>query len=518
MNRLLGLAAGLLVLTALAYWYYEQTERRQRSAEAMQAELAEFLTAQGARYGALTYDRDSNSVAVTDIAWTQEAGGMARHLTLERAEIVGGDIEAFRTVFKPASYSPDDARVGDFLKLAAAIDLRGLELTHAEGAVSLSRFHLDAPAMRQFGFLPSRQGLEKAGAAFVTGDIGSALKFDKGRLEDLRITRGKTETFAVASLELGTFDAHKLGQLAVTGVAVEGDGMSATLDGLAVTNLALQHWLGALKSGALSFSEGALAAGAWTKGRGSAFDALKLIGFRLAGQEGKARFSVEEASLSDLVRVGELVAAGNLRITGLEYPVRGEAPWSKDLKEMGYDKLRLNLVSRSTYNPDTKISETEEFMVEVENAGRIFGSSRLQNVEIGDELRELDLEGLVAGGGLERMLGTWRLARLELGYKDLSLVERAYALALRRLGKSPDALTQEYIAQLEALREQHGNGPFLTSLSEQMKIFLDEPNTIVFRMVPPEPVVLGQIVIAGFENPEELAKMLGLTVVATPAE
>ncbi|MFP3942904.1 MAG: hypothetical protein ACLFWF_03370 [Alphaproteobacteria bacterium] len=517
MNRLLTMAAGLLVLAALAYWYYDQTERRQRSAEAMQAGLAEFLTSQGARYGTLTYDRGSNSVTVTDVAWTQEAGGMSRRMTLERAEIVAGDIEAFRTVFRPTSYAPGDARVGDFLKLAAAIDLRGLEMRHAGGTVSLSRFHMESPAMRQFGFPPSRQGIEDAGAAFVAGDIGSALKFRKGRFEELRLSRGEDEEISLATLELGSFDSGKLDQLAAKGFAAQTDGVKTSLEGLAVNNLGLEHWLDGLKNGALTLSEGGLAAGAWANGRGPAFDGVKIVGFKLAGEEA-GRLSVDEASLTDLVRVGDLVAAGNLRISGLEYPVRGDAPWSRALSEMGYEKLRLNLVSRSTYDPGSKVSETTEFMVEVENAGRIFGSSRLENVEIGDELRELDLKGFVSDGGLERMLGTWRLARLEVGYKDLSLIGRAYELALKRLGKPPEVLTAEYIAQLEALRERHGNGPFLTRLSEQMKIFLEEPNAIVFRMVPPEPVVLAQIALAGFDDPEELAKMLGLTVEAKPAK
>lgn len=516
MNRLLALAAGLLVLVALAYWYYEQTERRQRSAEAMQAELAEFLTAHGARYGSLTYDRKSNSVAVTDVAWTQEAEGMARNLTLERAEIVGGDVKAFRTVFRPASYDPGNARIGDFLKLASAIDLRGLEISHAGGMLSLSRLHFASPAMRQFGFSPTRQGLAKAGTPFVAGDIGSALKFQKGQLDNLRILEGEQELFTLATLELGPFDSGKLDQFAVKGVSLQTGELNVSLDGLAVNDLGLRHWLDGLKNGTLAISDGM--AGLWAKGRGPAFEALKIEGLKLSGEDAGAHLSVDEASLTDLVRVGELVAAGHLRVAGLEYPVRGDAPWSKALNEMGYEKLRLNIVSRSTYDPDSKVSETAEFMVEVENAGKIFGSSRLENVEIGDELRELDLQGFVSGGGLERTLGTWRLARMEVGYQDLSLIGRAYEMALQRLGKSPEELTAEYVAQLEALREQHGNGPFLTSLSEQMKIFLDEPNAIVFRLVPPEPVVLAQIVLAGFDNPEELATMLGLTVVANPAE
>jgi hypothetical protein len=515
MNRLLTLAAGLLVLAAFAYWYYDQTERRQRSAQAFQAELAEFLTAQGARYGSLTYDRRSNSVAVTDISWLQEADGMARRLTLKRGEIVGGDVEAFRTVFRLASYAPDLARVGNHLKLAAAIDLHGLEMKHAGGAVSLSRFRIESPSLRQFGFLPSRQGLEKAGAAFVAGDLGSALKFQKGRLEELRISLTEGGEFTLAALDLGAFDSGLLGHLAANGFAFEVAGTGVTLSALAFDNLALRRWLDALKEGRLALTYGVL--GAMEPGRGVTFDSFRIAGLKLDGETGPV-VSVDEAALSDLVRVGEFVAAGHLRIAGLEYPVQGDAPWSKALRELGYEKLRLNVVSRSTYDPKSKVSETAEFMVEVENAGRIFGSTRLENVDIGDELKELDLQGLVDGGGVARALGTWRLARLELGYRDLSLIERAFEMALRRLGKSREVLAAEYLAQLEALREQHGNGPFLTRLSEQMKIFLERPNSIVFRMVPPEPVVLAQVMLAGLGDPEEMAKMLGLTVIANPNE
>lgn len=514
MNRLLTLAVGLLVLASFAYWYYDQTERRQRSAEAIQAELAEFLTAQGARYGSLTYDRHANSVAVTKVSWIQEAGGMARQLTLERADIVAGDIEAFRTIFRPASYTPDAARIGAYLKLAAAIDLQGLELKHAGGTVSLSHFHVEAPALRQFGFLPSRSGLDKAGAAFVAGDIGSSLKFQKGKLEGLRISRTGDDEFTLATLELGAFDSGTLGQLAVNGFAFRTPELNATLAGLAVSNLALHRWFEALKGGRVSLDRGAF--GMTEPGQGPSFDAVKIVGFKFAGTDTGMALGIDEASLSDLVRVGELVAAGHLRIAGLEYPVRGDAPWSKALRELGYEKLRLNLVSRSTYDPNTRVSETAEFVIEVENAGRIFGSSRLENVEIGDELRELDLQRFVESGGPARLLGNWRLARLEVGYEDLSLIERAFELALQRLGKSREVLVEEYIVQLDALRERHGNGPFLTRLSEQMRIFLEKPNAIVFRMVPPEPVVLAQVALAGLGSPEELAKSLGLTVIANP--
>jgi len=514
MNRLLTLAAGLLVLAAIGYWYYDQTERRQRSAEAMRAELGEFLTANGARYGSLTYDRRTNSVTVTGITWSQESNGMARHLTLDRAEIVAGDIDAFQTVFRSASYAPDETRVGDFVKLATAIDLRGLEIKNADGTLAVSHLHLDAPALRQFGFKPSRQGLAQAGTDFVAGDVGKSLKFQKGTLKELRITRGNESKVTLEALELGEFDAGKLSQLAVNGFNFEETGLRTKVEGLTVSNLGLKNWLEGLRSGSLTLADGWFSSAAWDGHQSPTFDAVKVLGFSLSDGETAPQLSIDAASLTDLVRVGEFVAAGTLRIKGLEFPVRGESPWSKALSNMGYKKLRLNVVSRSTYDPASKVSETAEFMVEVENAGRIFGSSRLENVEIGDELRELDLKGFVAEGGLEKILGTWRIARLEVGYKDLSLIERAFELALERLGKTSEDLIHDYSAQIEALREQYGDGPFLTQLSEQMKVFLEEPNSIVFRMVPPEPVVISQALLAALDNPEDLAKLMGLTVTA----
>lgn len=517
MNRILTSAAGLLILALIGYWYHDQTERRQRSAEAMRTELAEFLTANGARYGALTYNRDTNSVTATDISWTQETGGMARHLTLKRAEIVAGDIDAFRTVFGSASYAPSEARVNQFLRLATAIDLRGLEMTHAEGIAAVTHLHLDAPAMRQLGFTPSRAGLERAGAAFVASDLAAALTFRRGRLEGLRLGSAEVPEFTLATLDLGPFESGSIGQLAVNGLALKSGGQTAQVEGLAFNGLALQRWLDALQAGQLTFGEGWLSALPLTGGQSPTFDAVKILGFKLAVEELGLSLSVEEASLTDLVRLGEFVAAGNLNVSGLEFPVHGNAPWSEALRDMGYESLRVNVVSRSTYDPNTKVSETEEFLVEVENAGRIFGSSRLQNVEIGEELRELDLNGLVSGGGIDRILGTWKLARLEVGYEDLSLIERAYEQALQRLGKTPDMVVDDYMAQLEELRSRYGNGPFLTQLSEQMRNFLEEPNSIVFRMVPPEPVVLAQVALAGFKDPEDLAKTLGLTVKANAA-
>lgn len=516
MNRFIAMAAGIAVLAGLGFWYYGQTLSRQRSAEEVRAAVAAVLADHNARYDSLNYVREANSVVATNIRWSATSpDGAPRSIKIARAEIVAGDKAAFDKVFQPQSYAPDQARLSEFLKLAAAVDLSGVEISAAAHTCAVARIRVDVPRFRQFGFTPSIRGIDGADPSFLIGDIAGAMRFQGLRVESVRIRDRDREIFNLATFELGPVDSGHVKRLALGRASYSGDSLSTAVEAFSLSDLAMGAWFKALRDGKITFAgdNPAIALGSnWSP----TFNDVRMKGLKVGSGAAAETpdFAVAQASLTDLVHVGDFVAAGNLTLTGLELPLRGDRPWVEALRGMGYRTVKLNIVSRSHYDAEKAISETSEFYVEMEDAGRLFGSSKLENVRFGEELRQAGLHAIVSASGFQKLLTTWKLARLEVGYKDLSLIERAFEQAIERTGKTREQLVQDYVDQLAGLKARYEGDPFIARLSDQFEKFLREPGTIVFRVVPPEPVVLSQIALAGLDNPADLALRYGITVEA----
>src|SRR5262249_5531327 len=105
------------------------------------------------------------------------------------------------------------------------------------------------------------------------------------------------------------------------------------------------------------------------------------------------------------------------------------------------------------------------------------------------------------------------LERLELRYRDASLIDKALVVGAAQMGISAEQLRASVIRQIEATGQQMAAaGPAATAAAHQVAVFLQRPGTLTLSLAPSKPI--GMADVAGLAPPA-LLETIGLTISAS---
>jgi hypothetical protein len=176
--------------------------------------------------------------------------------------------------------------------------------------------------------------------------------------------------------------------------------------------------------------------------------------------------------------------------------------FSTQLKELGYDKLELNLAAAGGYDPAKKTMAIENFQM----SGPAMGSFGLKG-------RFTDVaEGIASGDqaqSMVAMLGS-SVERLEINVSNLGLFQKGFALAAKKQGKTAQALIGESkMMATSMLPMMLGSDPGVTKLATALGQFMDNPNALnVVLTGKSGPVKIMQL--AGIKNPQDALKIINI--------
>lgn len=351
-------------------------------------------------------------------------------------------------------------------------------------------------------------------------DMASAWRVDAVTLDDFAVEAPQDAASAkLGSFTLSGLSAEGIDSVVVKGLRGQGPDGFAQLDGLELAGLLFPDTDALIRFAAL---ENRASTAKHNQTMRDAFAGLPRLS-HLAVQGLSAGTSPSDAVRMALFsvdfRAWNALFAGetDLRIEGLEVPVHMLQLAPDQLQVMntlGYDRLVLGMSFSDRWSPQTG-ADNGTWTLSLKDGARVDLTYALSGVT---EAWMLAATAAAAKGesgkaALMTMLNGLRLDQASVTVTDLSLLDRAFAVAAQKQGLSVNG---------PAYREQmRGALPFLLSaalpaeisklITAPLQAFMAGRQKLVAEINPPAPVPLPELA-AGFDDPTGLVTRLGMTV------
>jgi hypothetical protein len=203
---------------------------------------------------------------------------------------------------------------------------------------------------------------------------------------------------------------------------------------------------------------------------------------------------------------GGVVTRGVFDLKSLVMTGPPTSQFTKQLKELGYDKLELAIASAGAYDPAKKTMAIENLQI----SGPAMGSFGLKG-------RFTDVaEGIASGDqaqAMVAMLGAG-IERVELDISNQGLFQKGFALVAKQQGKTAEAFIGESKMMATSMLPMFlGSDPGVVKLATALGQFMDKPNALnVVLTGKSGPVKIMQL--AGVKNPQDAMKLINIDAVS----
>lgn len=493
MQRGVLLGAGAVVLAVVGFMAFRSTTNRQVG-HALDQGIDQLLTrlppGYAVRHGATEANPLTSSLTVHDVVVLHDG---ATIWTADQVTVSGADRQALQDVFDPASYPNGHPAWSDRRLLIADASARNLHAT-APGADSLMRsYTLHRLSGRPFLLPPTK---ENRGRPEFLADAALAFSVDslEGRDEKLTTTAKSSATIAIGGLALSDYDAGKIGSLAFTHMAADGDGkprggpFHLEVGNFDVKNLDMRGVLEAVRQsghadrgqfGKLSYESGDLS--------GLSFDMAN--GPHLGVDDIHAVQTVTDAgSIGKGYMHGFTMALGQTRLPPAAAPA---------LAAFGMNALTMDIEAAThTTTVDRRMTVHEDLALH-----------ELGKLHVDATLSGYDPAQASADKPMGAILGT-TLDHAVLSYEDDSLVNRVLAVAALQAHTTPDLLRAQLAMPVMALAVMLPDQP---DAADQITAFLTHPGTLAVTLAPPQKITLAEVAQAPVTS---RAHLLGAHVAA----
>ncbi|MBO1360527.1 hypothetical protein J2D73_12075 [Acetobacter sacchari] len=192
----------------------------------------------------------------------------------------------------------------------------------------------------------------------------------------------------------------------------------------------------------------------------------------------------------------------NARVTVDHLLIWPSAPHFEILKELGYPSLDASIALNVLVDGRAHTATVKNFDLTAPGAGRL---------TVSEDLSEMDMPSVLDLGGAG-MTGA-KVNRLDIGWRDEGLVNRAITRSAVAQGVDPDA----YLAALKRSLAPAGAAP--DSMGAQLALYLQAPDKGMLRisLAPPQPLPLIAVIAAlpmalSSGGSSELVQSMGLMV------
>lgn len=197
---------------------------------------------------------------------------------------------------------------------------------------------------------------------------------------------------------------------------------------------------------------------------------------------------------------------------GLVVPVDAKDDSMKDLAELGYAKISLDVGFAGTWDDKTGRVVVDQMTI----GGADMGSLKIAFAMGGftPEVMKAMKEAEADQAKQMELLQGLSVERLSLRWDDASLTKRVIDMQAKRQGVPSDAYVQQLNALTPMLLSSLGNKDFEKKVAGAAGAFLKAPKSLTISAAPGKPMSVSEIMGAAMMSPQSLPKVLGADVKA----
>ncbi|MCC2111395.1 MAG: hypothetical protein KDJ16_05115 [Hyphomicrobiales bacterium] len=197
-----------------------------------------------------------------------------------------------------------------------------------------------------------------------------------------------------------------------------------------------------------------------------------------------------------------------------------EAEPREMFKAMGYDMLKMGMKGDLNWKPDAGTASLESFEISFADMGAlrlsgVFGGIPAEALEkateLGNSAGGTDGQPMPPGGEL---LETLTVDSLTLSFTNHSIVERLLEQQAKQMGIKAYDLKLQVQGVLPQMLVALQNQAFQDDVTDAVRTFLDDPQTLVVTARPEQPVLVAQAFGMALMAPQQLIPMLALGIFA----
>jgi hypothetical protein len=474
---LAGCAAVVVIAGAMALRSVTRHEAGKVLDHGLEQLLANMPPGYTVRHGATDYNPLTGSATVHDLAVTRQDGTA---WTAASLTVAGADSRALQDVFDPRAYPDGRPAWTDRRLLIADVSATNVHANVPGPApleISADRLTWHRLSGHPFAVPPTP---ENRGTPQFRADVALILALDSETASAVTLTTGGAAPakLAIGSVDIGNYDAGKLGSAALKTIAFDGQGKAngapvhLTIEGMDIKNTDSRSMLEAVKRD---------------------------------GHPAAAPFTGFTYSAADLTGLAVQVPAGpaiSLRDVHAE-----QGPPDPSGTRTGEGALHgLTLALGETALPPTAAPELAAFgmsaiTMDLDASGHSSAAARTADVVEDLKLHDLGtlhLQGSFSGYDTAATPGSAPMARLmattiekaTIVWEDASLTDRLFKVAAVQMHSTPDMVRAQLAMPIVALGVMLPDQP---DAADQVTGFLNHPGKLTITINPPQPVTIAQV-------------------------
>lgn len=321
----------------------------------------------------------------------------------------------------------------------------------------------------------------------------------------------------VIVMEGKTPDAGKLeiGVTTLTGAEEQADGTLA-LDGLALEELTLNADKSVITIAQLVATDVIIPSAAdLAKADSSSapgYSTVEIEGINIL-DESKKEVAIDSLYLATSAMEGKWPTAGELQLTGLLIdPAQYEEDGAQSFKDLGYEKLSLDLASNFTWSPQSGDLDIPQLDITGADMGTWAMALKIGGLT-GDVVTQLEAAKDNSEQSLALLQGL-TVNTVSVRFDNNSLVERVLDQQAKGAGTDRAGFVTQLKAGLPMMLSLLQNPEFQTSVSSALSSFLDKPGSLKLEAKPGQPVPVAQIMGTAMLAPQTLPQVLGVAITA----
>ena len=213
----------------------------------------------------------------------------------------------------------------------------------------------------------------------------------------------------------------------------------------------------------------------------------------------KQTTKIDKIILGDFQKYQDESMPTYIKLIGIDSGAFENPLVKKRLSELEYQKVKFNLSIDYNYDQEEGELDIKEMSLASDQVGALNLRLKVNNLD-------LQPESIMS---LPMTYTQTNIEKIELEYKDHSLVERLYKLQ----AASNNETVAEYKKNLADNAEKYvndGNDKFIIDIVSNIKKFIERPNSIAIRIAPKKPISLQSIIHIG--DPKEIIRLLNIEV------
>ena len=321
----------------------------------------------------------------------------------------------------------------------------------------------------------------------------------------------------VIVMEGKTAEAGKLeiGVTTLTGAKEQADG-SLALDGLALEELTLTADKSVITIAQLVATDVSIPSAAdLAKADSSSapgYGTVEVEGINIQ-DESKKEVAIDSLYLATNSMEGKWPTSGELQITGLLIdPAQYEEDGAQSFKDLGYEKLSLDLASNFTWSPQSGDLDIPQLDITGADMGTWAMALKIGGLT-GDVVTQLEAAKDNSEQSLALLQGL-TVNTVSVRFDNNSLVERVLDQQAKGAGTDRAGFVTQLKAGLPMMLSLLQNPEFQTSVGAALSSFLDKPGSLKLEAKPGQPVPVAQIMGTAMLAPQTLPQVLGVAITA----